>query len=133
MRMIMACAALVALVVASAEAQDGAAPAKDAITDAAIINSCGGRLAKMFAQFGTPSDLWVARGNTEDEDEVICNYHTYMFRVRGKVIQTCFFAGLERADPRNQDRRQPRRRRESPGQSVNDLQGQGWRCYFLWL
>ena len=92
MRLIVACAPLMALVAASAAAQEADAPAKDAVTDAKIIDMCGGRLAKMFAQYGTPVDLWAARGNTPDKDEVICNYHTYMFRVRGRVIQSCFFA-----------------------------------------
>ena len=91
MRTIVACAALMALVVASAEAQDGATPAKDAITDATIIDSCGGRLAKMFAQYGAPSDFVAIRGNTPDKDDVICDYGTYMFRVREKVIRCCFF------------------------------------------
>ena len=56
MRMITVCAALVALIAASAEAQEAAAPAKEAVTDTMIIGSCGGPLAKMFAQFGTPRD-----------------------------------------------------------------------------
>jgi hypothetical protein len=91
MRIIMAFAVLMALVVASAEAQNSATPAKDAVTDATIINLCGGRLAKMFAQCGTPEDLRVKRGSTPDEDDVLCNYGTYAFRVRDKVIRTCFF------------------------------------------
>ena len=92
MRILMACAVLMALVIASAEAQDRATPAKDAVTDATIINLCGGRLAKMFAQCGTPENLRVKRGNTPDEDDVLCDYGTYGFRVRNKVINTCFFA-----------------------------------------
>ena len=91
MRLIVACAALMILVVVGAEAQDGATPAKDPVTDATIINSCGDRLAKMFAQFGVPKDLSVKRGNTPDEDDVLCHYGAYGFRVRKKVIQICFF------------------------------------------
>ena len=91
MRMIMACAALMAVGVASAEAQDRTTPAKDAVTDATIINSCGSRLFKMFAQYGTPGDLRVIRGDTPAEDEVLCDYEAHGFRVRNKVIQSCFF------------------------------------------
>ena len=92
MRMIIACAAMTALVVASAEAQDGATPAKDAVTDAAIIDSCGARLAKMFARYGTPSNILPMRGDTPDEDDVLCDYGgAYGFRVRDKVIRFCFF------------------------------------------
>ncbi len=89
--MIMACAAIMTLVVASAEAQIAATPAKEAITDATIIDSCGGRLAKMFAQFGTPQDLRVKRGSTPDMDDVLCDYGAFGFRVRNKMIQICFF------------------------------------------
>jgi hypothetical protein len=89
--MIMACTVLMTLVVASAEAQNAATPAKDAVTDATIINICGGRLAKMFAQFGTPSDVLPIRGDTPAEDYVLCDYDTYFFHVRKKVIQHCFF------------------------------------------
>jgi hypothetical protein len=91
MRMIMACAALIALVVANAGAQDSTTSGKDAVTDTTIINLCGGRLAKMFAQCGTPSNVLAIRGDTADEDDVICDYGDYMFRVREKVIRCCFF------------------------------------------
>jgi hypothetical protein len=91
MRTLMACAALMTLVVTSAEAQNAAAPAKDAVTDATIINLCGGRLAKMFAQCGIPENIQVKRGDTPDEDDVLCVYESYGFRVRDKVIRTCFF------------------------------------------
>ena len=91
MRIIMACAAIMALIVASAEAKDNATPAKDAVTDATIIDICGGRLAKMFAQFGPPSHILAIRGDTPDEDDVLCDYESYMFRVHDKVIRFCFF------------------------------------------
>ena len=92
MRTTIACAVLAAFVAVSAAAQDAAAPAKDAITDAAIINTCGARLSKMFARYGQPKALWVARGNAEDDDEVICSYEGgYMFRVRGTEVKRCFF------------------------------------------
>jgi hypothetical protein len=89
--MIMACVTMISLVVTSAEAQNASTPAKDAVTDATIINSCGGRLAKMFAQYGAPQDLRVKRGNTPDQDDVLCDYGSYGFRVRNKMIQICFF------------------------------------------
>jgi hypothetical protein len=79
--MLMACVALMALVVVSAEAQNGATPAKNAVTNVTIINSCGGRLAKMFAQFGAPSDVVPIRGNMPDEDDGLCDYDSYVFRV----------------------------------------------------
>jgi hypothetical protein len=92
MRIIMACAAIMALVVVSAEAQNAATPAKDAVTDATIIDSCGGRLAKMFAQYGTPSNVLPMRGDTPDDDDVLCDYEgAYGFRVHNKVIRFCFF------------------------------------------
>ena len=74
-----------------AEAQNGAAPAKDAVADATIINSCGGPLSKMFAQCGAPGDLRVLRGDAPAEDDVFCDYGAYGFRVRNKAIRTCFF------------------------------------------
>jgi hypothetical protein len=89
--MILSCAVLAALVFASAEAQDAGPPAKDAITDATIIHSCGSTVSKMFAQYGVPSNVVPIRGNTPAEDDVICDYGTYMFRVRDRVVRLCFF------------------------------------------
>jgi hypothetical protein len=91
MRVIMACAAMTALVVANAEAQTGATPAKNTVTDATVIDSCSGRLAKMFAQYGTPSNVLPMRGNKPEEDDVLCDYGAYGFRVRNKSIRCCFF------------------------------------------
>ena len=45
----------------------------------------------MFAQCGTPTDVYVIRGDTPAEDDVLCEYGAYSFRVRNKVIQICFF------------------------------------------
>lgn len=90
MRMIVACAAVAAVILASVEAQD-AEPAKPQITDEIIINTCGGRLAKMFAQFGPPNDIKAKRGNTPAEDDVFCDYGPYGFKVRGKLVRACFF------------------------------------------
>ncbi len=91
MRMIVACAALMALAVTGAKAKEGAAGSKDSITDTKIINSCGDGLSKMFSRFGTPEDLRVLRGDTSAEDDVFCDYGAYGFRVRNKAIRTCFF------------------------------------------
>lgn len=90
MRTILACAALLAFAVAGAAALE-IAPPQSPVTDAAIIDSCGARLARMFAQFGAPSNLTVKRGGTVDEDDVFCDYGPYGFRVRNKIIRTCFF------------------------------------------
>ncbi len=105
MRTIMACVTLMALAVSPAGAQDNttpaqgaaapaqsaAAPAKAALTDAKIINSCGDALAKMFSRFGTPANLLAMRGDTPDDDDVLCDYGAYGFRVHNKVITVCFF------------------------------------------
>jgi hypothetical protein len=88
MRSFMACTVLVALIAAYASAQD--ATRKDSVTDATVINLCGGRLSKMFAQCGTPVDMKVKRGSTPAEDDVLCDYGTYAFRVRDKLVRTCF-------------------------------------------
>src|SRR5271169_4262540 len=74
MRMITACAALVALAVTSVQAEDGT---KQAVTDTAVINSCGGRLFKIFADFGTPQDLSALRGSTPDDDDVLCDFGVF--------------------------------------------------------
>jgi hypothetical protein len=87
----MACAALTVLVAANSLAQESAAPAKDTVTDAAIIAMCGGGQAKMFALYGVPEDLWATRGATEDEDDVFLGYGAYGFKVRDKVVRVCFF------------------------------------------
>jgi hypothetical protein len=90
MRTLMSCIALVALVSMVAQAQNAEPSAKNAITDTMIINSFGGRLAKMFAQFGMPKDLRPKRGSEPAKDEVLCHYGAFGFRVRDKIIQSCF-------------------------------------------
>jgi hypothetical protein len=87
----MACAALIALIAPTGAAQDGAAPTKEAVTDAAIINLCGGRQAKLFALYGPPGDLWADRGATEAEDDVFLGYGSFGFKVRDKAVRVCFF------------------------------------------
>ncbi len=91
MRLATVCAALMAALAAGAEAQDSANPAKDAITDATIINTCGGSMAKMFATYGAPQDMWADRGATEAQDDVYLGYGAYGFKVRDKVVRLCFF------------------------------------------
>jgi len=91
MRWSVACAALAALSFAGAGVQGGASPDKEAVTDSAIISRCGARMAKMFAQYGAPEDLWADRGATEPEDDVFLGYGAYGFKVRDKVVRVCFF------------------------------------------
>jgi hypothetical protein len=86
----MRCAVLMVLGTASVHAQD-ATPAKQPVTDAMIIDSCGGRVGDMFARYGTPVDVVPIRGKEPDEDDVICNYGAYMFRVRDRMVRCCFF------------------------------------------
>jgi hypothetical protein len=90
MRTITACAALM-IALANAAAQDATAPKKDKISDIVVINLCGNHLTKMFLQCGTPLNVVPIRGDTEDDDEVICDYGSYMFRVRNKMIRHGFF------------------------------------------
>ena len=89
MRIFTACVAFAALFAGSVSAQDSAR--KDSVTDATIINLCGGRLSKVFAQCGTPVDLRAKRGSSPAEDDVLCDFGTYAFRVRDKQVRTCFF------------------------------------------
>ena len=91
MRWSIVCAALTALAAASGVAQESATPAKDAVTPEAIINMCGGSMAKMFAVYGAPGQLWADRGATEAEDDVFFGYGAYGFKVRDKVVRVCFF------------------------------------------
>jgi hypothetical protein len=91
MRMLMACAATAVLFAACAEAQDHVAAGKNEVTDTKIIDICGSRLSKMFNQFGVPVDVLAIRGDTPDEDDVICDYGTFMFRVRDRMVRRCFF------------------------------------------
>jgi hypothetical protein len=67
------------------------AEGKKSPTDEAIINTCGSRLVKVFAQFGTPVDLFPQRGNQPDGDSVTLDYGTFGFQIRQKTVQACFF------------------------------------------
>jgi hypothetical protein len=91
MRLLVACAALLAVAVGGAEAQGFITPASAPVSDATIISMCGGKMAKMFAQYGTPTQLWADRGATEEQDDVFLGYGAYGFKVRDNVVRVCFF------------------------------------------
>lgn len=91
MRTVLSCVALSTMLAACAAAQQPAAVAKPAVTDEAVVEMVGGRLAKMFAHFGTPQDVWAQRGETEDEDEVFFDYGGFATKVREKTVRVCFF------------------------------------------
>ena len=91
MRTTLACAVLIVLIAAGAEAQNAAGPAKKEVTDMMIINTCGDRLVKMFGQYGTPLDVVPIRGDTPDDDDVLVDYGTYIFRVHDRIVRFCFF------------------------------------------
>lgn len=57
----------------------------------AVIKSCGGDLATMFAKFGQPLDLVATRGPNENLDRVICDYGPFLFGFRDQKIVGCFF------------------------------------------
>jgi hypothetical protein len=58
-------------------------------TDAAIIETCGGRLKKVFAQYGPPQDVYASGG--EKNDSVTLDYGPFAFQVREKIVRICFF------------------------------------------
>jgi hypothetical protein len=81
----------------SSSAAAPAAPAKPAAvkskpTSEDILNACGSRLVKVFAQFGTPIDVSPTR-NSDDprEDTVIFSYGDWGFAIRNKTVEDCFF------------------------------------------
>src|SRR4051794_13095769 len=57
-------------------------------SDKAIIEMCGGRLRKVFDQFGAPIDVYVSGTK---KDSVSLDYGPYAFRVLDKTVRTCFF------------------------------------------
>jgi hypothetical protein len=91
MRAILTYAMMVTMLAAAAQAQESPPSAKEPITDEMIVNTCGGRLAMMFALYGTPQDVWADRGATEDEDDVYLGYGAYGFKVRDRMVRVCFF------------------------------------------
>jgi hypothetical protein len=62
-------------------------------TDEALINLVGGRLAKLFSQFGTPDEIFPVRVDENPEmDFVILEYHgAFQFGVRRKTVGVCHF------------------------------------------
>lgn len=90
MRIVLA-AVLVTATTGLATAADPKPPDKDAPTDAAIIDMCGGRLAKAFHQFGTPVDLLISRGDKPDDDSVFLDYGPFGLEVRNKTVIGCYF------------------------------------------
>lgn len=91
MRTFLACAVVSTMLTACAAAQQTAPATKLAVTDEAVVEMVGGRMAKMFARFGTPQDAWAQRGETEDEDEVFFDYGGFAMKVREKTVRVCFF------------------------------------------
>ena len=71
---ILTCLAMATMLAANVAAEQPAAPPKTAVTSDMIVDLLGGRLAKMFSEFGTPQNVWVQRGETEDEDDVFFSY-----------------------------------------------------------
>jgi hypothetical protein len=91
MRLTLTLAAIAALAVAIARAEDSGARGKAAPTDDAIIDTCGVRLARLFARFGAPQDILAKRGSMPNEDDVLLDYGSFLFRIRDKTVRNCFF------------------------------------------
>ena len=90
MRSVLAVVAL--LITAGIAAEGQQTKGKDAPTDEDIINMVGGRLFKLFAQFGTPEDLRTVRSEeTPEMDTVLLEYGAFAFNVRQKTVQACYF------------------------------------------
>jgi hypothetical protein len=56
-----------------------------------IINACGADLNKLFAEFGAPKYMVVARGDTNDDDDVLFEYGTFVLRIHEDKVTSCFF------------------------------------------
>ncbi len=86
MRVALALAAC--LIAAASVAADDSAGAKQPPTDAAIINTCGARLADVFARFGLPDDL---RPSGDNDGGVDLDYGTFGFKIKNKSAVATFF------------------------------------------
>ncbi len=75
---------LIALFLLSAPAS-AAAP-----TDGDVIHLAGARLARVFAKFGAPADMFVADAGTDDAS-VCLDYGSFGFFVRNKSVTTVLF------------------------------------------
>ena len=91
MRLTIALLLIAALAVTTVRAVDPGNGGNATLSDDAIINLCGARLAKVFAQFGTPTNIYPYRGSTPDNDGVTFDYGTYGFNINSKTVCTCFF------------------------------------------
>ncbi len=110
------------LVAARAMADD--APAKPA-TDDTIINLCGSRLPKLFAQCGNPDQIFV-----NDDKKAILDYGNFGFRVEDKTITGCYFfdgwkttfKGVKFGDTKDQTVK-------VLGKSFEEVKGKGFDAY----
>jgi hypothetical protein len=91
MRLTIALTLTAALAVTTVQAVDPGNGGNTAPTDDAVINLGGASLAKVFAQFGTPSNVYAYRGSTPDDDGVTVDYDTFGFNVNNKTVCTCLF------------------------------------------
>ena len=77
--------------VATAAAADPPSPAKKADPPAEVIIGVRGAGIEQLSQFGTPSIYVASRGKTEDNDDVLISYKSFIFRVHLKTIKACYF------------------------------------------
>ncbi len=113
MRTILWLAALGILSAGTARAQQPTSPGQSALTADTIIDLVGGDLKKMFGQVGAPKYMVVARGETNDQDDILCEYGNFILRVHENTVTNCFFTRWP--DSRNPHWRQPRRRDQGLG------------------
>ena len=94
MRLMLTAAAIAIAVGATAAAQRALPDREQTPSDASIIDMCGARLAKVFAQFGNPEEVYCIRASKPENDTVALEYGSFNFRVRDKVVRICtFFSG----------------------------------------
>lgn len=91
MRLTLTLAALAAMVVTAARAEDPDARKEGVVTDEAIVNACGGDLTNLY-KFGVPNHIVATRGDMPEEDDVLFRYDGgFILRVHFRTITTCFF------------------------------------------
>jgi hypothetical protein len=90
MRLTLTLAALAAMTVTAAGADDPGAPKQGAPTAEAIINVCGGGLTQVF-KFGVPKHVLAKRGDAVEEDDVLFRYDDFIVRVHETTVTNCFF------------------------------------------
>jgi hypothetical protein len=69
-------------------ADESSKGAKQSPTEDEIVNQCGGRLAKIFAKFGTPENVTVDGANDGGVD---LDYGPFGFKIEKKFVTVCFF------------------------------------------